>query len=84
MIDDTAIDRISSKQDLVQFIHELMHDYDTHGDEWENPTLDRFLEAMAAWLESFENQYRNLDLPIPKTPSWKFVGQMLYSATAYE
>jgi hypothetical protein len=46
-------------------------------EDWENPTLERFLEAMHAWLETMGPR-------VGKTPSWKFVEAMVRAAKIYE
>jgi hypothetical protein len=46
-------------------------------DDWENPTLEQFLEAMRAWLETMGPR-------IDGKPSWKFVEAMLRAAKIYE
>jgi hypothetical protein len=43
--------RSKIRQDLSQFVGALRTDLATNPDRWENPTLDRFLEAMGAWIE---------------------------------
>jgi hypothetical protein len=45
-------------------------------EDWENPTLERYLEAMQAWLETMG--------PRVGQPSWKFVEIMLHAAKIYE
>ena len=45
--------------------------------DWENPTLERFLEAMHAWLETMGPR-------INGKPSWRFVEAMLRAAKIYE
>lgn len=46
-------------------------------EDWENPTLEQFLEGMHAWLETMGPRVGN-DL------SWKFVEAMLRAAKIYE
>ena len=46
-------------------------------DDWQNPTLEQFLEAMRAWLETMGPR-------IDGQPSWKFVEAMLRAAKIYE
>jgi hypothetical protein len=46
-------------------------------DDWENPTLARFLDSMHAWLETMGPR-------IGSKPSWKFVEMMLRAAKIYE
>ena len=49
---------VNSKTDLVQFVARLRADLTENPDAWENPTLDRFLEAMAAWVAASDDYYR--------------------------
>lgn len=44
---------------------------------WENPTLERYLEAMAAWLGAHE-------MAKVKEPSWELMCEMLEAAKIYE
>lgn len=46
-------------------------------DDWENPTLERFLEAMHAWLETMGPR-------VGSKPSWKFVEALIQAAKIYE
>jgi len=46
-------------------------------EDWENPTLERFLEAMHAWLETMGPRVGN-------KPSWKFVEVLVRAAKIYE
>ena len=46
-------------------------------DDWENPTLEQFLEAMHAWLETMGPR-------VGEKPSWKFLEAMLRAAKIYE
>jgi len=75
---------IQSKSDLVAFIEALAEDLRSHPDDWENHTLDRYVEALASWLAASDGAYRNQGLEPPTAPSWKNVGEMLYAAKIYE
>jgi hypothetical protein len=46
-------------------------------EDWENPTLEQFLEGMHAWLETMGPR-------VGKEPSWKFIELMLRAAKIYE
>src|SRR5215813_736040 len=50
---------IKTKQDLGQFVGALRADLATNPERWENPTLDRFREAMEAWIADMEGYYKN-------------------------
>jgi hypothetical protein len=63
--------------DVSDEIHKLLVDLKRHPDDWENPTLNRYLEAMAAWIEAYGKKYN-------PEPSWDFIIQMLKAAKIYE
>jgi hypothetical protein len=46
-------------------------------DDWENPTLESFLEAMRAWLEAMGPR-------VGDKPSWRFIQAMVQAAKVYE
>ena len=46
--------------------------------EWENQTLESFLEAMHAWLETMGPRIQQ------EKPSWKFFELMILAAKIYE
>jgi hypothetical protein len=78
------VERIRSREELVDFIHALRADLLARPDEWENPTLERFLEALAAWTGSMDAAYQNTGREVPDQPSWKVLGDMLMAAKMYE
>jgi hypothetical protein len=79
-----ARDSIETRQDLARFVLALRHDLLNNEDAWENPTLDRFLEALAAWIADMEGYFKNQNVPEPDRPDWRLVGQMLFAASIYE
>lgn len=46
-------------------------------DCWENPTLDRYLDGMAAWLGDSGKKHN-------QPPSWDLIVEMLEAAKIYE
>jgi len=75
---------IKSKGDLVAFVHALCADLQTNPEAWENVTLDRYLQALASWIEDSDGYYNNQGRPIPATPSWRDLAEMLMAAKMYE
>lgn len=71
------IAKVNSKQELADFVAALRHDLTTQRDQWENPTLDRFLEAMEAWI-------RDAGQSQLKAPAWRTFADILYAAKIYE
>lgn len=50
---------------------------------WENRTVPDYLEAMAAWLQVYEQAYTNLAEP-PPTDGWAVFAAALRAAAIYE
>jgi hypothetical protein len=50
---------------------------------WENDSLPRYLEALAAWLHDCEGYYQNQGRTIPDDP-WKLLADALQAAKIYE
>jgi hypothetical protein len=78
------VDQVQTRHDLVGFIQTLHRDLATNGSEWENPTLDRFLEALAAWTEDMDGYFRNRGQKVPSEPTWQLIADMLHAAHLYE
>ena len=78
------IDLIKTKDDLADFVEALKNDLISHPEEWENRTLERFLDAMSAWIKSVEGAYKNLGKEVPVRPSWKIFADILYASKIYE
>ena len=70
---------VDSKDELIQFIKALRHDLLVNPDEWENQTLDGFLEAMESWMEdTIDRGY------LPDQAEWKSLAAILYMGKIYE
>ena len=78
------VEEIATREDLVAFIEALRRDLDADPTQWKNPSLERFLGALASRIEDMDGFYRNQGRAIPKTPTWKTVGEMLAAARVYE
>ena len=78
------VNNIKTKQDLGQFVGALRADLATNPERWENPTLDRFREAMEAWIADMEGYYKNRGQGRVDPPTWKTFGDILIAATMYE
>lgn len=66
------------------FIRDLHREFVRRGDEWENADLDRFLEALAAWVTASDGWYRNFGKELPSHGDWTFFARALAAATMYE
>ncbi len=63
--------------DVVQTLESLRDNLSRDRGSWENPTLERYLEAMAAWLGAHE-------MGKMKEPSWELMCEMLEAGKIYE
>ena len=74
---------VGSARDLITVVTSLRSDLIERPEEWENVTLERFLDAMAAWLAAFPQSYIDADESVLE-PEWRFVADLLRAARIYE
>ena len=75
---------VASKEDLADFIDALKENFVANPSEWENVTVDRFLDAMSAWVRSMDNYYKNAGKAPVTSPSWSDFADILAAAKIYE
>ena len=90
-------EQVNSKETFLRFLTALiadLHDsqekeerspsspYSPDANGWENPTLDRFLEAMHTW--AFTRYTETGELNVPEELSWQTLAQWLSAAKVYE
>ncbi|MEV0406901.1 hypothetical protein [Actinoallomurus sp. NPDC050550] len=75
----TDIDQVATAVDVQRVLSDMCADLQDHPDEWENPTLDRYLDALAASVEALEGSHSG-----GRQPTWKLVGELLVKASGYE
>ncbi|GAA0545056.1 DUF7660 family protein [Chitinophaga japonensis] len=78
------ISRIDSKEDFLYFLIDLIADFRHNRDEWENKSLESYLDAMASWIADMEGFYMNNNIPVPTSVDWKFFARILIAAKMYE
>ncbi|MDQ0775848.1 hypothetical protein QF026_004314 [Streptomyces aurantiacus] len=80
----TPNDHIADREALCAFLTRLRAEYDENGAEWENQTLDTFLEALDAWVSSAPGWYANHGQALPAEGDWTFFARALSAARHYE
>jgi len=75
---------VDTKEKLADFVEALLEDLLRRSDQWENPTLERFLEAMQAWIRAMDQNYENRGLGPNAAASWRTFAEILYAAKIYE
>jgi len=78
------IDTIKSREQFVEFVELLLRDLKKNPQEWENQSLDSFLEALSRWTEDMDGYYQNMQKPYPPNINWRVFAQMLMAAKIYE
>jgi len=81
---DVNTDGVATREKVIAVIHAMVENLRGNPDAWENATLDRFLEALAASLEGVEHAYANRGEILPTQPSWQLVAELLVMASGYE
>ncbi len=75
---------MATREDLCAFVTAMHADLVAHPGEWENHTLERFLEALNASIDAVEQSYRNEGQQVPDPPTWSLFALILKVATEYE
>jgi len=79
-----ASQRINSRQDLANFLLQLLEDFRNTPDSWENRDLEAYLEAAAAWISDMDGYYANKGEQAPAQPTWRTLGEIFLAAKYYE
>lgn len=71
---------VSNRDDFAAFMRAVLWDYRAGGEaEWENGTLGRFLDALAAFASARVAEHDGQE-----TPTWRLFAEMIVAATGYE
>lgn len=68
----------------MTFIAWLVEEFRQNGANWENNRLDSYLEGIESWTGDMEGYYENTNVPIPDSPSWRVMADILLAATMYD
>lgn len=75
---------VRTHQDVIEILQLMREDLLAHPDEWENPTLERFLDSLAAVLEGIPARYADQGERLPEQPTWKLFAEAAVKASGYE
>jgi len=84
VIANKEIDPIKTKEDLAEFLLGLRKDLIENPGDWENQTLDRYLDAMGSWIRVIDAYSKNTGDIEALSPSWKTFAKILSAAKIYE
>ncbi|WP_267402282.1 MULTISPECIES: hypothetical protein [unclassified Chryseobacterium] len=74
-----------SKQEFIQFIENLRLDFIENKEQWENKTIEDYLEAISHYVEDIDGYYKNSnqDINLEKV-NWKVLSDILKGSSIYE
>ena len=75
---------IETRDDFVVFVQNLLRDWRQRPDQWENASLEAYLEAIAAWVQDMDGYEGRRGEALPKHLTWRHVGEILLAARIYE
>ncbi|WP_417357030.1 hypothetical protein [Flavobacterium sp.] len=85
MEDELYNKQITSRKDFVEFLKLLHKYYTSKPEDWENNTLESFLEALSAYAEDIPRYYKNTNQnKTPDIADWQVFADMLKGAIIYE
>lgn len=78
------MNKINSREDFLVFMRLLKKDFKNNPSEWENNTLELYLEGIESWIEDMDGYYINANLLKPENIDWQFLANVFMSAKIYE
>ncbi len=74
-----------TRTEFISFLKEFKTDFKQNKENWENKTLEDFLENMIAYTTDIQGYYDNMKLNIDADePSWENFMTILKGASIYE
>jgi hypothetical protein len=74
------LDQVHDHRDLARVVEAMRADLVDHPHEWENHTLERYLDALAAIIDSVDSLLANRGDNLPEQPSWALIAELLGTA----
>ncbi|WP_455423292.1 DUF7660 family protein [Chryseobacterium aquaticum] len=75
----------NDKKKFIQFIENLRLDFIQNKEQWENKTIEDYLEAISRYTEDINGYYKNTNQDIDlKEIDWKVFSDILKGSSMYE
>jgi hypothetical protein len=85
---DALVERaegVLTKGDFAAFLHLLVRNLRDHPEEWENATLEQYLEGLCGFVEGMEGYYSNVGATVDMArPGWRVLADVLLAGRVYE
>jgi len=74
-----------TKQEFILFIENFRTDFIENKEQWENKTIEDYLEAISRYTEDIDGYYKNTnqDINLEKV-DWKVFADILKGSSMYE
>ena len=76
------LNKVTDKESFLKFMKALINDYRNNPDEWENDTIDYYLDAIMAWIVDFSSCKRN-DIDWDKI-DYSVIAELFLAGKIYE
>ena len=76
------LNKVTDKESFLKFMKALINDYRNNPDEWENDTIDYYLDAIMAWIVDFSSCERN-DIDWDKI-DYSVIAELFLAGKIYE
>jgi len=71
--------------EFISFLKEFKTDFEQNKEDWENKTLEDFLESMITYTEDIQGYYDNMKMNVnADEPTWENFTNILKGASIYE
>jgi hypothetical protein len=76
---------VTDRKSFSVFLDLLRKDFAENPQEWENKSLENFLEALSAYAKDIQGYYDNMKMNIDANkPDWKTFADIFMGAKIYE
>ena len=77
------VEKIETQSDLINFAHNFLEDYLENPSNWENASLEAFLDALVSVIAYLHLFYENRGESMPEQVTWKTFAEILLEAKSY-
>ena len=78
------LNKITTREDLYDFLKILIDDPRTKNGKWFNSELESYLEGISGFVNDLEGYYKNRNEEYPKDINYKLIAEILLSGLYYE
>ncbi|GMX60634.1 hypothetical protein Elgi_06940 [Paenibacillus elgii] len=79
---EKVIKQVKSKSDFVEFIYQMLYELKHNPNEWENITLENYLDAIARYIEDTNDD--SSAVGEDKEQLWATIAFLNYVGSRYE